>query len=125
MMRDQATLGQRILFVLILLVVVGVLAWITRGMYDHLLMLDGRFVVVNCTDHPLDVTLDLPSGNQITFTIKAQASHTFTDTATGEGAIGVSIPGRPTESLGYVTSMNGIIILSIDDDSVTFTQEFP
>jgi hypothetical protein len=41
---------------------------------------------------------------------------------TGEGSVDVTVDGIPGGEVGYVTSRNGMIIFTIDEDSVFFSQ---
>lgn len=114
------------LFITAVAVVCGVMiGWFARAIYDKLFFLEGTILVVNCTDQTLDITLDFPSGTSKQMTLNPKASHEYVETNTGEGDISVSIPGRTPENVGYVTTMNDIIVLSIDDNNTTFSQILP
>lgn len=54
--------------------------------------------------------------------LKAGVSSRSLVEKTGEGSVGVVIDGTRNEKVGYVTSMNGLIILTIAGDRVVFSQ---
>ena len=112
------------LLIVFLLIVGGFCAWVLRGEYDKRFMMEGRFHVVSTSQQDHEVALTFPSGAQVDFTLKKSASFNFKQTDTGEGSIAVSIDGVDREPVGYVTSMNNIVVLTMDEEHVGFSQIF-
>jgi len=96
--------------------------WFGRGLYDKLFMLEGQVVVVNATAEDHTVRLVFPAGEEMEVDLKAGVSSRSVVGKTGEGAVDVTIDGTPRDEVGYVTSMNGLIILTIDEDRVIFSR---
>ncbi len=114
------------LCLLILVVVCGfVLAWFARGEWDKAFFMEGQFHVVNQTENEIDVVLDFPSGEKVNLEIGGLGSSDFRMRDTGEGSVQVSVDNQVVYSVGYVTSMNGIVVLSIGDSGVNFSQIYP
>jgi len=120
-MTDRITKRVALAIYLCILILCTLSAWFARGVYDDIFLLAGHFHVVNATGQPLDLTLAFPSGNQHAFQIAPFASVDFMETNTGEGSIDIVIPGRSTDSVGYVTTMNQPIVLTIDQNHTTFS----
>jgi hypothetical protein len=97
-------------------------AWFGRGLYDRLFMLEGQIVVVNATAEDHMVRIVFPANEEMEINLKAGDSSRSLVGKTGEGPIDVTIDGTPRDEVGYVTSMNGLIILTIDEDRVIFSQ---
>ncbi len=106
----------------ILLPIFAVASWLGRGLYDRLYLLDGQVVIVNATGEDHAVRFTFPTDEEMEVDLKAGASSRSMIGDTGEGAIAVTIDGNCREEVGYVTSMNGMIILTIDEDRVIFSQ---
>ncbi|MCP4848050.1 MAG: hypothetical protein GY899_08910 [Verrucomicrobiaceae bacterium] len=104
---------------------IGILAWIARGVYDHHFMMEGAFHVVSHSAKAQEVLLKFPSGKTKAFNLKPGASTDFRLMETGEGSIAVSLNGKPRATVGYVTTMNGIVVLVIGDKTTSFSQIFP
>lgn len=103
----------------------AVLAWLVRGLVDAHHLMDGHFHVISYTNKDHHVTLEFPSGKQVSFLLKKRAAVDFLLTGTGEGSIIVSIDGTIRDRVGYVTSMNSLVILTIGEQQTGFSQVFP
>jgi hypothetical protein len=101
---------------------IGVGAWLLRGEYDRHFMIDGFFHVVNGSDQDRDVALEFPSGAKARFQLLKKGFMDLEVPVTGEGSIGVSVDGKPRDRVGYVTSMNGAVVLVIGAERTTFSQ---
>ena len=110
-----------IALVILLLIVVAV-TWLVRGFYDRLFFLEGQVVVVNATAVDHTIRFAFPAGEVMEVDLEAGNSFRFGVDETGEGSIGVTIDGARREDVGYVTSMNGMVVLTIDEDRVIFSQ---
>lgn len=108
-----------------LILIICVLAWIARGVYDQHFMLEGYYHVVGSSKKDQKIILGFPSGQKVKFELKKQGVFDFKLKETGEGSISVSVNGAMREKVGYVTSMNSMIVLVIGDKEVSFTQIFP
>jgi hypothetical protein len=106
----------------ILLPIVIAATWIGRGCYDRLFILEGQVVVVNATTEDHTIGLAFPSGEKIDIDLKAGASARSMIGKTGEGSLSLTIDGSRRSEEGYLTSMNGMTILTINDDRVIFSQ---
>ncbi|MEH2256972.1 hypothetical protein [Nostoc sp.] len=113
------------LFIVISVLVSGFFAWIARGEYDKHFMMDGYFHVVSNANQDHEVILGFPSQKQINFSLKKGGSLDFKLDDTGEGSITVSIDGKVRDQIGYVTSMNNIMLLVVGDEQTEFSQIFP
>ena len=85
-------------------------------------MLEGQVVAVNATAKDHTVRFEFPSGEEIEANLNAGVSSRFVVGKTGEGSVDVTVDGTPRDGVGYVTSMNGMIILTIAEDRVVFSQ---
>ena len=110
--------------VVVALPLVVTLTWFARSIYEEMFLWNGHFHVVNCTDHPIDVTIAFPSGKQHRFTLIVSGSHDFSEFRTGEGDIVVIVSGRSAERLDYVTSMNPMTVISINENNSQSSQVF-
>ncbi|MDC0368512.1 hypothetical protein OAN13_02345 [Opitutales bacterium] len=111
--------------IMISLVVGSLLAWVIRGAYDQHFMMEGYFHVVSNAKQDHEIGLKFPSGKQMDFTLKKGSSVDFKLSNTGEGSITVAIDGTVRDQVGYVTSMNSIVVLVIGDEETEFSQIFP
>lgn len=102
-----------------------VLAWLVRGLYDAHFMMDGHFHVISQAERDYNVTLEFPSGKEISFLLNKYSAVDFMLTGTGEGSIIVKLDGNIRDRVGYVTSMNSLVILTIGDKHTGFSQVFP
>jgi len=111
--------------VMILLLVFVATTWLGRGLYDKLFMLEGQLFVVNATAEDHMITLTFPLGEEVKIDLNAGDSSRFVIGKTGEGSIDVTIDGVAKGDVGYLTSMNGMVIITIAEDSVIFSQFSP
>ncbi len=103
----------------------GGISWIARGKYDHYFMMEGAFHVINHGKGTHEVLLRFPSGKTKKFNLGAGATTHFRLKETGEGSIEVTLDGKARDEVGYVTSMNGIVVLVIGEKTTNFSQIFP
>ncbi len=103
----------------------GILAWMGRGVYDRHFMMQGAFHIVSHSSEAHEVLLKFPSGKTKKFNLQPGATTDFRLMETGEGSIMVSLGGKPRDTVGYVTSMNDIVVLVIGDEATGFSQIFP
>jgi len=96
--------------------------WFGRGFYDRKFMLEGQIVVVNATTEDRKVRLVFPNGEEIEVDVRAGVSSRSAVSETGEGSIGVTVDGSSRDEVGYVTSMNGMIIFTVSENRVTLSQ---
>lgn len=113
------------LIVIASLFISGVSAWILRGEFDKHFMMEGYFHIVSNAQQDYEVGLKFPSGEQIQFDLKAGSSFGFRQLDTGEGDVTVFIDGEIRDQVGYVTSMNNIVVLVIGEQRTEFSQIFP
>lgn len=116
---------RNIIFAVLFFLLGGSAAWVARGEYDKYFMLEGRFHVVSHANQDYQVILEFPSGKDVEFELKQNGTFDFVMPETGEGAILVIIDGDVHDSIGYVTSTNSLIVLTISDNQTTFSQIFP
>ena len=103
----------------------GVSAWVIRGEYDRHSMMEGAFHVVSHSSTAHEVLLRFPSGKTKKFKLGPGAATDFRLMETGEGSITVSLNGESRDRVGYVTSMNSIVVLVIGEETTGFSQIFP
>jgi hypothetical protein len=103
----------------------GLCSWILRGEYDQHFMMEGHFHIVSNAQQDHDITIIFPSEKQIHFTLKQGGTFDFRQLNTGEGSVAISIDGKLRDQVGYVTSMNSIVVLVIGDTQTQFSQIFP
>ena len=103
----------------------GVLTWVIRGEYDRHFMMEGAFHVVSHSSKAHEILLKFPSGKTKEFKLEAGAVTDFRLMETGEGSIMVSLDGEFRDLVGYVTSMNSMIVLVIGEETTGFSQIFP
>lgn len=113
------------LFIVISLFVSGLLTWIARGEYDKHFVMNGYFHVVSNANQDHEVILEFPSQKEMNFSLKKGGSFNFKLDDTGEGSITVSIDGKVRDKIGYVTSMNNIVLLVVGNERTEFSQIFP
>ena len=106
----------------ILLPIFVAATWFGRGLYDRLFILEGHVVVVNATAKDHTIRFAFPAGEEMEIDLKAGVSSRSVVGKTGEGSVDVTIDGNRRDEVGYVTSMNGMIILTIAEDRVIFSQ---
>jgi uncharacterized cupredoxin-like copper-binding protein len=103
----------------------GTASWIARGVYDRHFMMEGTFHVVSHCTEAHEVLLKFPSGKTKTLELAPGAVTDFRIKETGEGSIAVNLDGEARDEVGYVTSMNSIVVLVIGDKTTKFSQIFP
>ena len=111
--------------VMILLLIFVAATWLGRGLYDKLFMLEGQVFVVNATAEDHTIKLTFPLGEELEVDLKAGDSSRSVIGKTGEGSIDVTIDGTGKDDVGYLTTKNGMMILTIAEDSVIFSQFSP
>ena len=111
--------------VMILLLIFVAATWLGRGLYDKLFMLEGQVFVVNATAEDHTIKLTFPLGEELKVNLKTGDSSRFVIGKTGEGSIDVTIDGNGKDEVGYLTTKNGMMILTIAEDSVIFSQFSP
>ena len=99
-----------------------VAAGLGRGFYDRMFMLEGQVVVVNASNDERAIRIAFPAGEKMEVTLKAGGSSRFVVGKTGEGSVAVSVDGVRKDEVGYVTSRNGMIMITVADDRVVFSQ---
>lgn len=111
---------------LILVGLIGAaLAWFARGVWDKKFLMEGHFHVTNHSDKNVDVGLQFPSGAKFDCELQGSGSTDFRFHNTGEGSVTVLVNGKVVDSVGYVTSMNSIVVFSVSETRVIFSQIFP
>lgn len=106
--------------------IVGLLcAWVLRGEFDKHFMMEGHFHIVSTASENFDVVLQFPSGESASFYLNSGDTHSFKETNTGEGSIIVFINGKDRDQIGYVTTLNNMIVLTVGDKETGFSQIFP
>ncbi len=112
--------------VLLLALVIAALTlggtWYLRGTYDHLVMDNGVFHVINVADVPQSIELVFPSQESRSAAIPAGGSVSFHVADTGEGAVLIRSGGEERASLGYVTSINPLTVIVVEQDGAVFSQ---
>ena len=103
----------------------GGAGWFFRAEYDRIFMLEGLCHIVNVSNQALDVSLEFPSGHQEELRLSANGFEDFLVRNTGEGGISVTVNQKNLGSVGYVTSMNSIVVLTVAPEEVGFSQIFP
>lgn len=111
--------------VMILLLVFVATTWFGRGLYDKLFMLEGQVLLVNATAEDHTIKLTFPLGEELKVDLKAGDSSRFMIGKTGEGSIDVTIDGTGKDDVGYLTTMNGMVILTVAENSIIFSQFSP
>lgn len=88
-------------------------------------MMEGHFHIMSNAKLDHKVGLNFPSGKHLIFNLKKGGSVDFKLPDTGEGSITISIDGVVRDHVGYVTSMNSIVVLVIGEEQTEFSQIFP
>ena len=112
------------LLIILTILICGASIWMLRGLYDEHFMMEGRFHIVSSASRDHKVTLIFPSGKQTDFNLEKGSYFDFKLVDTGEGSITILIDGLEREKVGYVTSMNSIIVLVIGDEQSNFSYIF-
>jgi hypothetical protein len=115
----------RILAPMLAILVFAGAAWVLRGVYDRMFMLEGVFLLTNASCRDISVTLEFPSGEIREFQLGRGASRTFVLNDTGEGGIDVRVGDGPVTATGYVTSFNDMCVIAVGDSTVSFSQLMP
>ncbi|MGB0580933.1 MAG: hypothetical protein ACPGVU_14625 [Limisphaerales bacterium] len=119
---SKAKLGMRVLVWVVVLVTCVAATWMGRGMYDRVFLLEGQVLVINATGEKHAIKLAVPVGEEVKLDLKGGASSRLLLGRTGEGSVAVNIDGTRKEEVGYVTSQNGMIIITVTEDRVIFSQ---
>jgi hypothetical protein len=114
----------RLALLILLPVTIGA-TWFGRGTYDRLFMMEGRILVVNSTDTPHKIQVSFPSGKNLNFDLAGGAASEAHVEATGEGSVRVVVDGTRSEDIGYVTSRNSMVVLTVSDSKIVFSQLNP
>jgi len=115
----------RVLAVTMVIAACSGAAWVLRGVYDRMFMLEGVFLVTNAGGSDIQVGLTFPSGESRVFQLGRGASCTFVLKDTGEGGIDVRVGDGPVTTTGYVTSINDMCVIAVGDSTVSFSQIIP
>jgi hypothetical protein len=94
-------------------------------MYDEMFLMDGWFHVINTSENELEVEIRFPSGEKVAFPLTAHGINEFIERNPGEGGLMISINGENIGSVGYVTGLNPIVVLAMNEEGVIFSQIFP
>lgn len=105
-----------------LILLVCLAAWIARGVFDEIFMMNGHIHVINHSQDDVRITLEFPSGERREIDLKKNGSTDLEVSNTGEGSITVLAGDKITDRVGYVTSLNRPIILCISEEDVSFSQ---
>lgn len=100
-------------------------AWVLRGEFDKHYMMEGHFHIISTASQNYDVVLKFPSGEYVSFYLTSGGTYDFKQTNTSEGSITVAINGKDRDEIGYVTSLNSIVVLTVGDKETGFSQIFP
>ena len=98
--------------------------WFSKGAWDSVFYLHGRVHIVNTLSTKPDVSLTFPSGE--IFELKFDKAHSKNIYVgnTGEGSISVVVDGEKIKCDSYVTSVNGLIVITITNEEAIFSQVF-
>ena len=110
------------ILLLIAVMLGGTLSWLVRGEYDRVFMMEGVFHVVSHSSEAHQILLKFPSRKTKKITLDPGAVTNFRLKGTGEGYIAVNLDGEARDEVGYVTSMNGIVVLVIGEKTTNFSQ---
>ena len=100
-------------------------AWFARGVWDEAFMMENHFHISNQSDKDIDLEIQFPSGAKFDSKLQGGGSSDFRVDSTGEGSVKVLVNGKVIGDVGYVTSMNSIVVLSVNESKVRFSQIFP
>ena len=109
---------------LLMSVVAGGGLWIARGIYDEIMMDDGVFHVINADASQRSIELTFPSGERRGAVIQSGQAIDFHVENTGEGSVMVTADGEHVGSVGYVTSINSLIVIVVQPEGALFSQYF-
>jgi len=84
----------------------------------------GHIHIISHLDTDHFITLEFPSGEKRVIELAEKQSVDLKVSNTGEGSITVYVDETIIDRVGYVTSWNNPIVLSIKKDGVTFSQLF-
>jgi hypothetical protein len=106
---------------------IAVICFITgiavRGIYDDNFIGNDVFHVINLSDKNRNIYIKFPSGAEIQLNMKPNESTDLHVKETGEGGILVKSDGIE-QTVGYVTTMNNTTVISIANNTVSFSQIF-
>ena len=85
---------------------------------------DGQVHVVNTLPKKISVKIIFPSGEERNARLEQGASKNFYIPSTGKGSIQTFVDGNEKRCSSYVTTMNKLIILSVTEEQVFFSQHF-
>lgn len=88
-------------------------------------MTEGRILVVNSTAATHKIQLSFPSGKLLDFNLTSGTSSEARVRDTGEGSVRVVVDGTRSEDIGYVTSRNSMMVVTISDSTIVFSQITP
>ncbi|MDP6988159.1 MAG: hypothetical protein QF903_01605 [Planctomycetota bacterium] len=103
-------------------VVAAGIAWVARGIYDEIAMDEGVFHVVNAAATQRTIELALPSGERRSAVIESGQAVDFHVENAGEGAVSVMADAEVVDSVGYVTTHNGLVVIVVQSDRALFSQ---
>lgn len=109
---------------LLMSVVAGGGLWVTRGIYDEIMMDDGVFHVINADTSQRSIELTFPSGERRSAVIQSGQAIDFHVANTGEGAVMVTADGEHVGSVGYVTTINSLTVIVVQPKGALFSQYF-
>jgi hypothetical protein len=99
--------------------------WVIRGMWDEAFFMNNTVHVINHSSKSIHLQLQFPSGVSYDCKMQGGGSECFRVGATGEGSVKVVVNQKVVDRVGYVSSMNSIMVFSVDETSATFSQIFP
>ena len=110
-----------IFFVAMVAVVVGFSAWTGRGLYTKLFEFNNIFHIVNNTGEKGNIEIKFPSGESFKQEYHLGQGLSYRAQNTGEGGVHVTFNGKSLGECGYVTTSNGINIISVSSDNLAFS----
>ena len=87
--------------------------------------MEGRILVVNSTAATHKIQVSFPSGKLLDFDLASGASSEAHVEDTGEGSVRVVVDGTRSEDIGYVTSRNSVMVLTVSDSKIVLSQITP
>ena len=121
----KCSYSKQFIFIAIMAVVVVFSTWTGRGLYTNLFEFDNIFHVVNNTGEKNIIEIKFPSGESFSQDYHQGQGLSYRAQNTGEGGVHVSISGKSFGSCGYVTTRNGISIISVSSDNLAFSRLYP
>lgn len=97
-------------------------SWVARGLYDHVMLDEGVFHVVNACDAKREIELVFPSSERRSAVLMAGQAANFRVPNTGEGAVTVIAAGETLAAVGYVTSSNDLAVIVVQPGRALFSQ---